>query len=373
MSHSALFPGKVAFVTDDINMAQSAIAGLSALLPVEVLVWEHLEKDNLSLFDIIIMDINIERGENVRRYRKTAEYLLPETKVIFTVDTSRHNLMTQANALGATCLIARPINQTQLISAVSEMTISLTSPPKTPIQLANDACLTIADLMDELTLATRRGAPLPLDQMHDSCEGVIEAVSETKMETFLNAVRTHSSFTYRHVMIVTGFAALFGVKFNMARDDLQRLTLGALLHDIGKIKIPTRILDKPGKLSPKEMKIMREHPLKGSQILEKDGRFSRDIIMIVRNHHELLDGTGYPDQLSASQIPDIVRVMTVVDIFSALVEARSYKVSLPMDVAFGMLVDMGGKLDQDIVRGFEPIALNGEADKLVKLVRDRAA
>jgi len=170
-------------------------------------------------------------------------------------------------------------------------------------------------------------------------------------------------------MVVTGFAALFGVRFNMATEDTNKLTLGAMLHDIGKLQIPAKILDKPGKLTKREMKIVREHPVKGAELLEKDGRFDNELIMIVRNHHELLDGAGYPDGLRGDEIPDIVRVMTVVDIFCALIEARSYKASLPMDTAYKVLQSMRPKLDQAIIRGFEPIAYDNASHDIIRKIR----
>ena len=146
-----------------------------------------------------------------------------------------------------------------------------------------------------------------------------------------------------------------------------------MLHDIGKLQIPAKILDKPGKLTKREVEIVREHPVKGAELLAKDGRFDDELIMVVRNHHELLDGTGYPDGLRGDEIPDIVRVMAVVDIFCSLIEARSNKASLTTDVAYKMLQNMGPKLDQTIIRGFEPIAYDNASHDIIKRIRKTAA
>ena len=228
-------------------------------------------------------------------------------------------------------------------------------------------------MMDSIVIAARSGAPLPLDDIHNNCENAIASMRNGNMKTWLNAVRSHSSYTYRHVMEVTGFAALFATRFNMAAEDANKLTLGAMLHDIGKLLIPAKILDKPGRLTKREARIVREHTVKGAELLKKDGRFDDELIMIVRNHHELLDGTGYPDGLRGAQIPDIVRIMTVVDIFCALIEARSYKVSLTVEMAYTMLRSMGPKLDQTIVRGFEPIAYDNASHDMVRKIRKTAA
>jgi len=148
------------------------------------------------------------------------------------------------------------------------------------------------------------------------------------MDTWLSAVRAHSSYTYKHVMVVTGLAAAFGLVFKMSYKDQERLTLGALVHDIGKTKTPLKILDKPGKLSDGELRTMRRHPLEGFEILAKN--------------------------------PDLGD-----EVATALIEARSYKRSLSPIQAYAILQEMGGKLDQDVVRAFEPIALSQSTNDLL--------
>ncbi len=95
--------------------------------------------------------------------------------------------------------------------------------------------------------------------------------------------------------------------------DSYRLTKAALLHDVGKTKIPLSILNKPGRLTDDEMAVMRTHAALGYDMLEHGG-FSRKCCMVVRSHHEMLDGSGYPDGLRAPEIPDLVRLVTICDI-----------------------------------------------------------
>jgi len=314
-----------AFIADDKLSALNVLAALNSDLSIELIVWEFVDDADLSAFDIVVIGLNLKQPTIASRLSQILKTSKFTGNLILAVDKSSRAEVAQAHALGAAHTIAR----------------------KKAIEFASDTCLEIADMMDSMMFAARGGAPLPLDDIHNNCENVIASMRNGNMDTWLKAVRAHSSYTYRHVMVVTGFAALFGVRFNMAKDDVNKLTLGAMLHDIGKLQIPVKILDKPGKLTKREMKIVREHPVKGSELLVKDGRFDDELIMIVRNHHELLDGTGYPDGLRGEEIPDIVRVMTVVDIFCALIEARSYKASLSMDVAYKMLQSMGPKLQKN--------------------------
>ena len=363
----------IAFITDDKLSALNVLAALNSDLSIELIVWEFVDDADLSAFDIVVIGLNLKQPTIASRLSQILKTSKFTGNLILAVDKSSRAEVAQAHALGAAQTIARPINATQLFKTLLDITHIQKGPEKKAIEFASDTCLEIADMMDSMMFAARGGAPLPLDDIHNNCENVIASMRNGNMDTWLKAVRAHSSYTYRHVMVVTGFAALFGVRFNMAKDDVNKLTLGAMLHDIGKLQIPVKILDKPGKLTKREMKIVREHPVKGSELLVKDGRFDDELIMIVRNHHELLDGTGYPDGLRGDEIPDIVRVMTVVDIFCALIEARSYKASLSMDVAYKMLQSMGPKLDQAIIRGFEPIAYDNASHDIIKKIRKIAA
>lgn len=349
------------------------MAELNALWPTEMHIWDYVEGKEFASTNITIFSVDLKIPNNIQRLKNLLKQTEFKGKLVLTADKSSRSELMQAHALGANHTIAQPINATELIKTISDIMNEPTNGGKNAIQLANDTCLEIADMMDQMMVSMRNGGPLPFEEIHNSCENVTSAISEGDMKTWLKAVRTHSSYTYRHIMIVTGFAALFAVRFNMTKEDTAKLTLGALLHDVGKLSIPSKILDKPSKLTEREIRVIREHPKKGAELLERDGRFDKDLIMMVRNHHELLDGSGYPDGLKGDQIPDIVRIMTVVDIFSALIEARSYKASLSLDEAYNMLLNMGPKLDQAIVRGFEPIAYDNASHALFKKIKHVAA
>lgn len=362
-----------ALITDDKVSALGVLAELNYDVSIELIIWDFIDSVDLSAFDIVIISLNLKR-QNVAR---ALSELLKNSKfngdLILAVDKSSRAEMAQANALGAIQTIARPINGTQLSKTLLDITHIKKRPENGSIEFATDTCVEIADMMDTMALAVRNGAPLPLEEVYANCENVITSMRHGSVEMWLKAVRSQSSHTYRHIMNVTGFAALFAVRFKMAKEDASKITLGAMLHDIGKLHMPAKIIDKPGKLTSRETKIVREHPIKGAELMEKEGHFDDDVIMIVRNHHELLDGTGYPDGLKGSQIPDIVRIITVIDIFCSLIEARSSKVPLTMDTAYKMLRSMGPKLDQTIVRGFEPIAYDNASHDILMKIKSRAA
>lgn len=379
MTEAYQFPQTVVIITDDLSNATKVARKMAGIVSIELFNWKSFKAEDLNKYDIPVFDMDIQVAKNVA-WLKTIQSKNEKLKeTIFSFDRGNRSVVVQANALGADISVTRPLNSEQLTSIIVKLcneNINSESTKHDAIsqtKKTSDACLTVSDLMDSIAIAIRKGGKLPVHEMQESSRQIIDAIDNADMDTWMKAVRSHSSYTYRHVMIVAGFAAAFGSKFNLSPAEKERLTLGALVHDIGKVKVPQKILDKPGKLDPDELQKMRRHPIDGAAILVKDSRMSKELIGIARSHHEFLDGSGYPDGLKADEIPDIVRFITVIDIYSALVEARSYKLSMEPREAYDTLVSMGGKLDQDIVRAFEPIAMDEEAHELVKLIAGSAA
>src|SRR5260370_13091500 len=128
----------------------------------------------------------------------------------------------------------------------------------------------------------------------------------------------------------------------MGEEEQGRVARAALLHDVGKAFMPVALRDKPGALTDAEMDEMREHPRLGYDKLAAQGGFPPEMLDVVLHHHEFLDGTGYPDGLSGNQISDIVRLTTIVDIYTALIEKRAYRSPMTHAEAFAVMEQMGG-------------------------------
>jgi len=131
-----------------------------------------------------------------------------------------------------------------------------------------------------------------------------------------------------------------------------------MFHDLGKATIPLAILDKPGRLDPQERATIETHPVLGYDALKDNKDISPEVLDAVRHHHEFLDGSGYPDALCAENIADVVRILTIADIFAALIEDRRYKAPMPRDQAYDILCGMQGKLEKVLVAAFRPVALD---------------
>ena len=215
----------------------------------------------------------------------------------------------------------------------------------------------VTDLFDSAAL----GARLQQDDVERGTELVLAAVSEVGISTWLAEVWRHDIGVYQHTLGVAGHAATFGTKIGLSRTDHRLLVRSALLHDIGKSRIPVEILNKPGRLTPEELRLMQRHPDIGADMLRAQGAFEDTVIDVVQHHHERIDGKGYPHGLAGSAINDLVRIVALCDVFSALTERRTYRPSATAAEALAIMRDSGGQLDQDLLRVFAPAMLGSEA------------
>jgi putative nucleotidyltransferase with HDIG domain len=185
---------------------------------------------------------------------------------------------------------------------------------------------------------------------------VNRAIREAKIRDWLSVVANFDDVTHRHCLTVAGLAASFAQALGLNEADAFHLIKGALLHDIGKAQIPLAILNKPAQLTPEERREMARHPALGHEML-RGGPYDALTLAVVRSHHEYLDGSGYPDGLRDKEIPDLVRLITICDIFAALIETRPYKAPMSAGEAYAILERMGTKLDPDLVRAFGRVAV----------------
>jgi putative nucleotidyltransferase with HDIG domain len=189
----------------------------------------------------------------------------------------------------------------------------------------------------------------------EAAQHVCDALDAEGLGEWLGCVSNYHSYTARHCMTVAGFAAQWARLLKVSDEDYERFTRAALLHDIGKMKVPLSILDKSGPLSDDERIIVNRHPTESKRILDGIENTDPVVIELAYAHHELLDGSGYPRGLKGDEISDLVRCMTIVDIYSALTDARAYKESMPPDEAYDNLRSMKGQLDMAFVDAFRPV------------------
>jgi HD-GYP domain-containing protein (c-di-GMP phosphodiesterase class II) len=165
-------------------------------------------------------------------------------------------------------------------------------------------------------------------------------------------------YTGGHVRRVVSYSMLLGAELGLGRGVLQDLWLAATLHDIGKIGVPDRILGKPAPLDAEEAEVMKHHTVSGAEIVSHLA--NQSVLVGVRNHHERLDGRGYPDGLSGDDLPLVARIIAVADTFDAMVTSRPYRAGLPPQQAAAEIVGASGsQLCPRVVAAFCSLFENG--------------
>lgn len=193
------------------------------------------------------------------------------------------------------------------------------------------------------------------NEMAHKLDQSFKALSEMSWGTLQALARTvdaKSAWTAGHSLRVTEWAVKVGGRLNLDSKSLEALRRASLLHDIGKVGVPSALLDKPSKLTDEESRIIQRHPALGAQIIEPIKPF-REIIPMVAQHHERYDGRGYPYGYAADQIHWGARILAVVDVFDALASDRPYRRAMPIGQIFELMqAESGRQFDPDVVAGF---------------------
>ena len=189
----------------------------------------------------------------------------------------------------------------------------------------------------------------------------IDQQAKCVIVSLAHSIEAQHSFAEGHSDRLADYATKLGESLGMTEDDLEELRLGCLLHDIGMVAVPDRILLKPGRLNPRETEIMRQHPITGEQICAPL-KLLRPILPIIRHHHERMDGTGYPDGLSAEEIPLKARILRVADVYDALIHERPYREARSSEEALAILRQEAacGWIDASLVWKFARICRSGD-------------
>jgi putative nucleotidyltransferase with HDIG domain len=308
--------------------------------------------------DATIVAVDLRTEDNIAALRALSAKSTLARRRVFVIDQKARLLEARAYALGATHVFFRPVNEGALLAALAESNksneVSLDA-PQGPRGAASAGVASLASMF----CAVLNGQQIDMEDGKNAGREIADSVAEDGFSNWLDTVRRHHEGTYQHCLLVTGTAVAFGLNLGLAKVDIERLYSAAMFHDIGKAKIPVAVLDKPGRLDARERGIIETHPAAGYEALKGTPGVSPEILDAVRHRHEYLDGTGYPDALCATNISDIVRILTISDIFAALIEDRRYRPSMPRAQAYEILCGMRGKLESPLVTAFKEVALYG--------------
>jgi putative nucleotidyltransferase with HDIG domain len=343
-------------VADTRNKLSAACAMLERKCTVtsELLGAANIRGKNI---DAIIVAADLRVVENISAVKAVSGKLTSAPKRVFLIDQRTRLAIVQAYALGATHVLSNPVNQPQLLATLANRTTSNSAPGETSSRGGEAASAGFASIASMFS-AVMSGSSIDVAGAKDAGSRIADSIAENGLSDWLTTVRRHHEGTYQHCLLVTGVAVDFGLNLGMSKPDIERLHTAAMFHDIGKARIPLAVLDKAARLDPEERALIETHPVAGYEVLKENAAISPEILDAVRHHHEYLDGSGYPDALCGDSISDIVRILTISDIFAALIEHRTYKPTMSREKAFEILQGMKGKLEKPLVEAFREVALS---------------
>lgn len=208
-----------------------------------------------------------------------------------------------------------------------------------------------------------------LSGVKSTANGIVDVLLNRKSLTInIQDVKQMEEYLYQHTVNVAVLSVLLGMDQGLSEEDLENLAIGALFHDIGYNFVSKSILNKPGPLTKKEMEEVKTHANLGYQHLKDDVDINSHVRMIVLQHHEWIDGSGYPHGLSGMNIHHLSKIVAIADVYDALTSDRPHRQALPPNEAIEFLLGHANQqLDQNLVKSFIKLIIPYPVGTLVKL------
>jgi response regulator RpfG family c-di-GMP phosphodiesterase/signal transduction histidine kinase len=261
-----------------------------------------------------------------------AEESLKHIPIILVTARSGAEMLNEGIQAGADDYISKPFDSTELKARIR-------------------ALLRLRQVEAELALVNRNLKMRTSDLVEQQRSLFLSTV-----KSLASAIDAKDEYTRHHSTRVTDFTLKIAAKMGFSEKELGDLELAAVLHDVGKIGVPESILNKPGKLTAEEFKIVMEHPVRGEAILSPVIEL-KEIGRIVRAHHERYDGKGYPDRLKGREIPLGARIMSIADTYDSITSERPYRKAASHRYAVKEIISCSGtQFDPEVVENFLEIA-----------------
>lgn len=182
---------------------------------------------------------------------------------------------------------------------------------------------------------------------------LMKAIEENEaVAVDVSALKVSDEYTFKHSVDVATISMIVAKKYGLSEKEVYEIGVAGLLHDVGKSKIPTELLNKPDRLTDEEFEFMKQHSLLGYSILKDKDDLTEDILMGVLQHHEKINGSGYPMGVTIEKIGIYAKIIAVADIYDALVTERPYKKAFSQRDAVEILMSMTDELDIEALRSF---------------------
>jgi putative nucleotidyltransferase with HDIG domain len=342
----------VHFVTDE----PGKIPAIRAMLEPRYHVTPQLlgvDETHIGTSGVLMVDADLREAVRVEQLKLVMHELRSVSEKLFVVQSHIRHMVTQAYALGATAVVR---SKREIVFKLAEIEVAQKA-KESDTAFGTPEIAVGAAAFASMFAAIRSGKSINLSDAENATSQIVNSIAKNGLGAWLDSVRRYHEGTFQHCLLVTGVAVGFALELRFTNLDIKRLGMAATLHDIGKARIPLSILDKPDRLDPVEDEIMKRHPVIGYELLKDLSGISPEVLDGVRHHHEFLDGSGYPDGLTASRISDLVRLLTISDIFAALIESRPYRPAMSREDAYKILCGMDGKLERPLLKAFRNVAL----------------
>ena len=237
-----------------------------------------------------------------------------------------------------------------------------TAPAETPatsfdeeLPISHQVYCQAKEIVHETMQNVKVGRAIDTEQVGSVVRGMVDSILRNPDALVsLSRLKSFDEYTFFHSVNTSVLAVALGRRLQLSRDALHLLGTGILLHDIGKTKIPLEILNKPGRFEPHEFEIMKQHALRGVEVLSSTSGFQDEVIRPALEHHERVDGTGYPYGRGRQELTQFGLISSVVDIYDAMTSDRCYHKAIPPHRALQHLYGLAqdGHLDMKLVQQF---------------------
>lgn len=296
--------------------------------------------------DLILLDLHMPELDGFEVMEKlNASANWKDIPVIFLTADSDHDSEIQGFELGAMDFITKPFVAEVMMKRVARV-------------------LELSTLQKNLVSEVKKQTAVAEERREK-----VEKMSIRMIQAFATTLDAKDAYTNGHASRVARYAEALAEKLGWDENRIASLKSAAILHDIGKISVPDRVLNKTGRLSDEEFGMIKSHTLVGSDILEKTGLFdfAQDV---ARHHHERFDGTGYPDGLAGSEISQEARIVGIADAFDAMSSKRVYRPALPLPAIKEELIKgKGTQFDPELADIFIEMFERGELDSIMQAYR----
>ena len=205
-----------------------------------------------------------------------------------------------------------------------------------------------AQTLDKVYDTLRSGRPWEIESVQESINPLIEGVFRNQEAVAaLLRLRESGDYRYQHGISMAVWAAILGRQIGLHHDELETLALGCAMCDVGMTQLPPELLDNPAALTDAQRRVIRAHPKMGAELVAKNRNVNFEVVAIIENHHERMDGSGYPRGMEGATIPVLARIAGLVDAYDAMITPRPYAPARTSHEAVQELIDGKGTMFQE--------------------------